>query len=141
MPALGKLDSDVNAAPGYYVSAVKQANGLVTATTATFPTASSSSKGMVTVIDDYSQNPEDLSSSVPSSMAFINALRRFDNYYQKTDTFNYTTSTYDETSKAVVPKDEKFTIEQIIKRISDIEKTVITQHQKLLDSSDHSMIL
>ena len=139
--ALGKLDSEVKAAPGYYVSAVKQDNGLVTATTATFPTASSSSKGMVTVIDDYSQNPEDLSSSVPSSMAFINALRRFDNYYQKTDTFSYTTSTYDETSKAVVQKDEKFTIEQIIKRISDIEKTVVTQHQKLLDSSDHSMIL
>lgn len=138
--ALGKLDFEVNAAPGYYVSVVKQADGLVTATTATFPTASSSSKGMVTVIDDYSQNPEDLSSSVPSSMAFINALRRFDNYYQKTDTFSYTTSTYDETSKAVVPKDEKFTIEQIIKRISDIEKTVVTQHQKLLDSSDHSMI-
>ena len=72
---------------------------------------------------------------------FLGQKRRFDNYYQKTDTFNYTTSTYDETSKAVVPKDEKFTIEQIIKRISDIEKTVVTQHQKLLDSSDHSMIL
>lgn len=139
--AIGKLDSEMKAAPGYYISAVKQVDGLVTATTATFPTANTSEKGMVTVVNNYSQDPEDLFSSVPSSMAFIDALKKFENYYKKTDTFDYTTSTYDETSKAVVPKDEKFTIEQIIKRISDIEKTVVTQHQKLLDSSDHSMIL
>lgn len=139
--AIGKLDSEVKAAPGYYVSGVKQVDGLVTATTATFPTANTSEKGMVTVVNNYSQDPEDLFSSVPSSMAFIDALKKLEQCYKKTDTFDYTTSTYDETSKVVVPKDEKFTIEQIIKRISDIEKTVVTQYQKLLDSSDHSMIL
>ena len=139
--AIGKLDSEMKAAPGYYVSAVKQVDGLVTATTATFPTANTSEKGMVTVVNNYSENPEDLFSSVPSSMAFVNMLKKLETCYKNTDTFSYTTSTYDETSKAVVPKDEKFTIEQIIKRISDIEKTVVTQHQKLLDSSDHSMIL
>lgn len=139
--AIGKLDSEMKAAPGYYVSAVKQVDGLVTATTATFPTASTSDKGMVTVVNNYSEDPKDLFSSVPSSMAFVDMLRKLETCYKNTDTFSYTTSTYDETSKAVVPKDEKFTIEQIIKRISDIEKTVVTQHQKLLDSSDHSMIL
>lgn len=139
--AIGKLDSEMKAAPGYYVSAVKQVDGLVTVTTATFPTASTSDKGMVTVVNNYSEDPKDLFSSVPSSIAFIDALKKFENCYKKTDTFDYTTSTYDETSKAVVPKEEKFTIEQIIKRVSDIEKTVVTQHQKLLDSSDHSMIL
>ena len=139
--AIGKLDSEVKAAPGYYVSGVKQVDGLVTATTATFPTANTSDKGMVTVVNNYSEDPKDLFSSVPSSMAFVDALKKLEQCYKKTDTFDYTTSMYDETSKVVVPKDEKFTIEQIIKRISDIEKTVVTQHQKLLDSSDHSMIL
>ena len=57
-------------------------------------------------------------------MAFVDMLRKLETCYKNTDTFSYTTSTYDETSKAVVPKEEKFTIEQIIKRISDIEKTV-----------------
>ena len=113
----------------------------MTATTATFPTASTSDKGMVTVVNNYSENPKDLFSSVPSSMAFVDMLKKLETCYKNTDTFSYTTSTYDETSKAVVPTEEKFTIEQIIKRISDIEKTVVTQHQKLLDSSDHSMIL
>lgn len=139
--AIGKLDSEVKAAPGYYVSGVKQVDGLATATTATFPTANTSDKGMVTVVNNYSEDPKDLFSSVPSSMAFVDALNKLKQCYKNTDTFDYTTSTYDETSKVVVPKDEKFTIEQIIKRISDIEKTVVTQHQKLLDSSDHSMIL
>lgn len=139
--AIGKLDSEVKAAPGYYVSGVKQVDGLVTATTATFPTANTSEKGMVTVVNNYSEDPKDLFSSVPSSMAFVDMLKKLETCYKNTDTFSYTTSTYGETSKAVVPKEEKFTIEQIIKRISDIEKTVITQHQKLLDSSDHSMIL
>ena len=139
--AIGKLDSEMKAAPGYYVSAVKQVDGLVTATTATFPTANTSEKGMVTVVNNYSEDPKDLFSSVPSSMAFVDMLKKLETCYKNTDTFSYTTSTYDETSKAVVPKEEKFTIEQIIKRISDIEKTVVTQHQKLLDSSDHSMIL
>lgn len=139
--AIGKLDFEMKAAPGYYVSAVKQVDGLMTATTATFPTASTSDKGMVTVVNNYSEDPKDLFSSVPSSMAFVDMLKKLETCYKNTDTFSYTTSTYDETSKAVVPIEEKFTIEQIIKRISDIEKTVVTQHQKLLDSSDHSMIL
>ena len=139
--AIGKLDSEIKAAPGYYVSSVKQVDGLVTATTATFPTASTSDKGMVTVVNNYSQDPEDLFSSVPSSMAFVDMLKKLGTCYKNTDTFSYTTSTYDETSKLVTPSDEQLTIEQIIKRISDIEKTVVTQHQKLLDSSDHSMIL
>lgn len=128
--AIGKLDSEVKAAPGYYVSGVKQVDGLVTATTATFPTANTSDKGMVTVVNNYSEDPKDLFSSVPSSMAFVDALNKLKQCYKNTDTFDYTTSTYDETSKVVVPKDEKFTIEQIIKRISDIEKTVVTQTSK-----------
>lgn len=139
--AIGKLDSEIKAAPGYYVSSVKQVDGLVTATTATFPTASTSDKGMVTVVNNYSQDPEDLFSSVPSSMAFVDMLKKLGTCYKNTDTFSYTTSTYDETSKLVTPSDEQLTIEQIIKRISDIEKTVVTQHQKLLDSSDKSIIL
>lgn len=120
--AIGKLDSEIKAAPGYYVSSVKQVDGLVTATTATFPTASTSDKGMVTVVNNYSQDPEDLFSSVPSSMAFVDMLKKLGTCYKNTDTFSYTTSTYDETSKLVTPSDEQLTIEQIIKRISDIEK-------------------
>lgn len=137
--AIGKLDYDMKAISGYYVSSVKQVDGVITVTTDTFPTASTGSKGMVTVVNNYSTAPEDIFTTVPSSMAFMSALKEIEKCYKNTDTFDYVSSTYNDTSQAVEQTGEKLTIEQIIKRISDIEKTVVTQHKKLLDSN--TMIL
>lgn len=134
--ALGKLNFEGKAATGYYISSIKQDKGLVSITTTAFPTATTSSKGMVSVVNNYSEDPEDLFSSVPSSMAFRDALKKFENYYKKTDTFDYTKTIQDSTTKEVSSEVEKLTIEQIIERISNLEKTIVFQHGNILESSD-----
>lgn len=134
--AIGNLSYDMKPITGYYVSSVKQVDGVITATTAAFPSASTSDKGMVTVVHNYSQNPEDLFSSVPSSTAFINALKKFEDYYKKTDTFDYTKTIQDSTTKDFSSEVEKLTIEQIIERISNLEKTIVFNHGNILETSD-----
>lgn len=134
--ALGNLNFEGKAAAGYYISSVKQNNGLVSITTTAFPIATTSSKGIVSVVNNYSEDPEDLFSSVPSSMAFRDALRKFENYYKKTDTFDYIKTIQDSTTKEISSEVEKLTIEQIIERISNLEKTIVFQHGNILESSD-----
>ena len=80
--AIGKLDYDMKAISGYYVSSVKQVDGVITVTTDTFPTASTGSKGMVTVVNNYSTAPEDIFTTVPSSMAFMSALKEIEKCYK-----------------------------------------------------------
>ena len=134
--AIVALKVDDIASKDKYVSSVSESNGKINVTHEAFPDAGVGIKGMVEIMDDDSPGGYSSNSSVPSSKAFIEALQKFNNYYKKTDTFNYTKTIQDSTTKDFSSEVEALTIKQIIERISNLEKTIVFQHGNILESSD-----
>lgn len=130
--AIGALKVEDTAVAGKYISSVTESNGKINVNREDFPTASSTTSGVVKVVSDLSKDSY-AGNEVPSATAVYDLWGNVDALISTTDSIPYQATVKNADTGEITQETKKLGLYELAERISLIEKLLVKTTNITLD--------